>query len=128
MNADKLMRLIARTLASEVRKIFYSIKWMIPLLIITFIPVVNIVSPLAWILFAAWFFALEYTDYPLANRGLLFDEVRRYNQLNRMRALGLGTGVFILTSIPFVNFIAMPVAVAAATRMTVDIRQQSSND
>ena len=53
------------------------------------------------------------------NRGMLFAEIRAYNRSNRMRSLGLGTGVFVLTSIPFLNFLAMPVAVAAATRLTV---------
>lgn len=123
MNTDKLFKLIGRTISSEIRKIFYAIKWAIPLLILMFIPVVNVAAPFAWILFAAWFFALEYTDYPLANRGLLFDEVRQYNRTNRMRAFGMGTGIFLLTSIPFVNFIAMPVAVAAATRLTVKVKQ-----
>ncbi len=128
MSTDKLVKLIGRTIASEIRKIIYSVKWMIPLVILTIIPVVNVAAPFAWILFAAWFFALEYNDYPLANRGLLFDEVRKYNQKNRMRAYGLGTGIFLLTSIPFVNFIAMPVAVAAATRLTVKVRQKENTD
>jgi uncharacterized protein involved in cysteine biosynthesis len=35
-----------------------------------------------------------------------------------MRALGLGTAVFLLTSIPVVNFFAMPAAVAGATKLT----------
>jgi len=127
MSTDKLFKLIARTLSSEIRKILYSIKWAFPLVILMIIPVVNVAAPFAWILFAAWFFALEYTDYPLANRGLLFDEVRQYNRTNRMRAFGMGTGIFLLTSIPFVNFIAMPVGVAAATRLTVKVNQTKDN-
>ncbi|HHO59927.1 MAG TPA: sulfate transporter CysZ [Thiotrichales bacterium] len=123
MSTDKLLKLAGRTIAAELRKIVYSIKWMIPLAILSFIPVVNVIAPFAWILFAIWFFALEYTDYPLANRGQLFDEVKKYNQKNRMRSLGLGSGIFLLTSIPVINFIAMPVAVAAATRLTVKVRE-----
>ncbi len=126
ITTGKLAGLIARTVMSELKKIVYSIKWMIPLLILTLIPVINIVAPFAWMLFAAWFFALEYTDYPLANRGLLFDEVKRFNRLNRMRALGLGCVIFILTSIPVLNFVAMPVAVAAATRLCVEVRGQGT--
>ncbi len=125
INSDNIVKLLVRTITAEIKKIGYSIKWMAPLLIITIIPVINIIAPLAWILFAAWFFALEYSDYPLANRGQLFNEVRQYNRHNRMRTFGLGCGIFILTSIPFINFIAMPVAVAAATRMTVKIDQKN---
>lgn len=125
INSDKFIKLMYRTIKSELQKIIYAIKWFIPLLIITFIPVINVVAPFLWILFAAWFFALEYSDYPLANRGHFFDEVKRYNQKNRMRTLGLGSGVFIMTSIPVVNFFAMPVAVAGATKLTTKLNDNS---
>ena len=123
INSDKFIRLILRTLKSEVQKILYAIKWFIPLIIITIIPVINVIAPFLWILFAAWFFALEYSDYPLANRGKFFDEVRSYNRKNRMRTLGLGTGVFIMTSIPVLNFFAFFIAVAGATKLTTKTEQ-----
>lgn len=121
INSDSFFRLMARTTKSEIQKILYAVKWFIPLIIITIIPVINIVAPFLWILFAAWFFALEYNDYPLANRGLFFEEVKTYNRKNRMRSLGLGSAVFILTSIPVVNFFVMPVAIAGATKLTIKI-------
>jgi CysZ protein len=127
INSDNFFKLILRTTSSEIKKILYAIKWFIPLIIVTFIPGVNILSPFLWILFAAWFFALEYNDYPLANRGLFFDEVKQFNRNNRMRALGLGSAVFILTSIPIVNFFAMPVAIAGATKSTTKIDAKTDN-
>jgi CysZ protein len=42
-----------------------------------------------------------------------------------MRALGFGSIVFVMTSIPFLNFLAMPVAVCGATRLTVKIKEQN---
>lgn len=120
VNADRMIKLIGRTLRSEIQKIFYAIKWFIPLLIITIIPGINIIAPFLWIVFAAWFFALEYSDYPLANRGQFFADVKTYNQNNRMRSLGLGSAIFVLTSIPIINFFAMPVAVAGATKLTTN--------
>ena len=126
INSDKFIKLITRTLKSEIQKILYAIKWFIPLIIITVIPAINVVAPFLWIIFAAWFFALEYSDYPLANRGQFFDEVKTYNKKNRMRTLGLGTAVFIMTSIPVVNFFAMPVAIAGATKMTTKIDNKTA--
>lgn len=120
ITSDKFWKIAIRTIGSEIGKLLYFIKWLIPVVIITFIPVVNIIAPFCWFLYAAWSFAIEYTDYPLANRGKLFKEIKAYNSKHRMRSLGLGTSVFIMTSIPFVNFIAMPVAVAGATRLTVE--------
>jgi len=117
--------LFRSTIKSEVQKILYAIKWFVPLIIITLIPAINIVAPFLWILFAVWFFALEYNDYPLANRGQFFEEVKSYNRKNRMRSLGLGSAVFILTSIPVVNFFAMPIAVAGATKLTTKVNNNS---
>jgi CysZ protein len=117
-SSEALWKIAVRSFASELRKMLYFVKWLIPLLILTMIPVVNVIAPFAWFVFAAWSFSLEYMDYPLGNRGMLFEDIRDYNRHNRMRSLGLGTGVFLLTSIPVINFLAMPVAVCAATRLT----------
>lgn len=125
INSDGFIRLTIRTIKSELQKILYAIKWFIPLIILTLIPAINIVAPFLWVLFAIWFFALEYNDYPLANRGHFFDDIKSYNRDNRMRSLGLGTAIFILTSIPVVNFFAMPIAVAGATRLTTKTTNDS---
>lgn len=117
INTDGFIKIFFRSIKSELQKILYAVKWFIPLIIITLIPAVNVVAPFLWILFAVWFFALEYNDYPLANRGQFFEDIKTFNRNNRMRALGLGSGVFVLTSIPVVNFFAMPVAVAGATKL-----------
>ncbi len=127
INSDGFVKLIFRTTKSEIQKILYAIKWFIPLVIITIIPGVNIISPLLWLLFAAWFFALEYNDYPLANRGLFFVDVKLYNRKNRMYSLGLGSAIFILTSIPIVNFFAMPIAVAGATKLTTKLATKTNH-
>ena len=116
---EPVWKTVVRTVGAEVRKMIYFAIWLIPLLLLTIIPVINVVSPFAWFLFAAWSFSLEYMDSPLGNRGLLFEEIRAYSRKHRMRSLGLGTGVFLMTSIPVLNFLAMPVAVCAATKLTV---------
>jgi CysZ protein len=117
------MKLAVRSVSSEIHKMFYFLLWLLPLTAITFTPIINIIAPFCWFVFAAWSFTLEYTDYPLANRGMLFSEVRLYNRKNRMRTLGLGTGIFILTSIPLINFLAMPVAVAGATALATKTQE-----
>jgi len=124
---ESIWKTVVRTVGAEIRKTIYFLLWLIPLALLTVIPVINVVAPFAWFLFAAWSFSIEYTDSPLGNRGMLFEEVRAYNRNNRMRSLGLGTGVFVMTSIPFLNFLAMPVAVCAATKMTIKISAQTSS-
>ena len=47
-----------------------------PLLLLQFVPLLNVVAPVLLFLFGAWMFALEYLDYPMGNHGALFREVR----------------------------------------------------
>lgn len=124
---EPVWKTVVRTVRAELRKTVYFLLWLIPLALLTIIPVINVAAPFAWFLFAAWSFSIEYMDSPLGNRGMLFDEIRSYNRKNRMRSLGLGTGVFIMTSIPVLNFLAMPVSVCAATKMTTRISAQASS-
>jgi CysZ protein len=121
---EPVWKTVVRTVRAEIRKTVYFLLWLIPLALLTVIPVINVVAPFAWFLFAAWSFSIEYMDSPLGNRGMLFEEIREYNRKNRLRSLGLGTGVFVMTSIPFLNFLAMPVAVCAATKTTVKTSEQ----
>ena len=119
-NDETISQLISRTISAEFRKLTYIILWLIPLLIATFIPLLNLVSPFLWILFAIWMLSLEYLDYPMGNHNLRFPEVKQTAHQKKSMTLGLGSGLFILTTIPFVNFIAIPAGVIAATKAYID--------
>ena len=111
---------ITKSIKSETSKILYALLWMIPLLFITMIPGVNIISPVLWAWFGAWMLAIEYTDYPLGNHGYGFAEIRATLRQRRWLALGFGSAATLATIIPLVNFFVMPMAVAGATRMRVE--------
>ncbi len=113
------LREALRALWGELRKLVYLILWSIPLLILFLIPGLNLAAPALWALFGAWMLALEYIDYPMGNHGMSFPEERALLRKNRPLALGFGGGILLLTMIPFVNFLAMPVGVAAATSLWV---------
>lgn len=117
---ESITQLITRTLSAEFKKLTYIILWFIPLIIITVIPVLNIVSPFLWIVFAIWMLSLEYIDYPMGNHNHYFPQVKQTAHQQKSMTLGLGSGLFILTSIPFINFIAIPAGVIAATKVYVD--------
>jgi len=119
-NSETIMQLIVRTLSAELKKIIYILLWLIPLLIISFIPVINLISPFLWILFAIWMLSLEYLDYPMGNHNHYFPEVKQTAHKKKSMTLGLGSGLFILTTIPLVNFIAIPAGVIAATKVYIE--------
>lgn len=102
---------------TELRKLLYFLLWIIPLVILLFVPVVNVIAPVVWMLFTAWSLAVEYADYPLGNRGLHFQDQRRLLRQHWPLTLGFGGMTLLLTLVPVLNFLAMPAAVIGATLM-----------
>jgi len=119
-NNQALSIIIIDSIKSEFQKLLYFALRALPLLILFVIPMVNIAAPFIWFLFTAWMLTLEYGDYPMGNHDILFKQQRKIFGSNRQLSFGFGSGVMLLTMIPIVNFLAMPVAVAGATRMVVE--------
>jgi CysZ protein len=115
-----LMQIVIVSIKNEFQKLLYFVIRALPLLLLFIIPMVNIAAPIIWFLFTAWMLALEYGDYPMGNHDILFKQQREKFAANRPLAFGFGSGVMLLTMIPIVNFIAMPVAVAGATKMYIE--------
>lgn len=110
---------------NEIRKLGYMLKWMIPLLLLSFIPVINIVTPVLWVLFSSWILALDYHDYPMGNHNLLFDKQRQALKQQRGLALGFGAATMAATMIPIINFLVIPAAVAGATVLYLENLRQT---
>jgi len=119
-NGQSLAQTIIFAIKSEFQKFLYFIVRAVPLLILFVIPMVNTAAPLIWFLFIAWMLTIEYGDYPMGNHDIVFKQQREKFASNRQLAFGFGTGVLLLTMIPVINFVAMPVAVAGATRMYIE--------
>lgn len=101
----------------ELRKIGYFVLRAIPLLILFIIPVINVVAPVLWLLFSSWMLAVEYLDYPMSNHHIPFKQQRQRHKRRRSLSLGFGAIVAFANSIPILNFIVMPAAVAGATAL-----------
>ena len=114
------MQMAIDAIASQLRKLLYILLWLAGLFLLTLIPVINLLAPVLWFVFGAWLMSIEYFDYPMGNHDIVFDEEKRRLRERRGIALGFGGGVMVMTSIPIVNFFAMPVAVAGATLLWVE--------
>jgi CysZ protein len=115
-----LVKIAPALLLNELGKIGYFALWMIPLFVFSWIPVLNIVAPVLWVLFSAWALALDYHDYPMGNHQLLFKQQRKIMRQHRRLALGFGLATLGATMIPVVNFLVIPAAVAGATALYLD--------
>ncbi|MGD8309625.1 MAG: sulfate transporter CysZ [Chromatiales bacterium] len=112
---DSVWQEIGPALGSELRKLAYFLGRALPLLVLFLIPGVNLLAPVLWFLFNAWFLAIEYADYPMGNHGMGFREQRARLKIARLPALGFGAAVTLVMMVPILNFLAMPAAVAGAT-------------
>lgn len=102
-------------LMGELGKSLYLLKLTLPALLILVVPVVNAMGALVWALLGAWVLSLEYLDCVLGNQVRPFPVALQVAREHRSMALGLGAGLALLTAIPVLNFLAMPIGVAAAT-------------
>ena len=104
---------------SDVQKEFQKLRYFLlraaPLIILFFIPGLNLIASLLWFIFSAWMLSLEYLDYPLSNHDHNFQQSRTWVKQHRGICWRFGFSASFLSLIPILNFLLMPAAVVAAT-------------
>ncbi len=113
--APGLLEELRLGLMGELGKSLYLLKLTLPALLILVVPLVNALGALVWALLGAWVLSLEYLDCVLGIQARPFPVALQVAREHRGMALGLGAGLAVLTAIPVLNFLAMPIGVAAAT-------------
>lgn len=93
------------------------------LLILFFIPVINLLAAPLWFMFSAWFMAMQYIDFPTDNHRIPWSDVRIWASEHRWPTLSFGVSVLLAMMIPGLNLVTMPAAVAAATKFWVEESQ-----
>ncbi|MBQ1782718.1 MAG: sulfate transporter CysZ [Gammaproteobacteria bacterium] len=107
---------LPRIMKREWQKLAHFLPKAIGCLLLNFVPVVGtLLAPLAWFVLAAWMAAVQYADYPFDNHRVSFDEMKEALRERRGGALSFGAVVTLLTMVPLVNLVIMPVAVCGAT-------------
>lgn len=110
---------VPRALGRELRKIAYYLPRLIGLLLLSFVPVINLVSSALLLLFGVWMMAVQYIDFQADNDKVSFIDLLRWMRGRRMLSLGFGLPVYIGMLIPLVNLLVMPSAVAGSTLLWV---------
>ena len=104
---------------SDVQKEFQKLRYFLlraaPLIILFFIPGLNLIASLLWFIFSAWMLSLEYLDYPLSNHDHNFQQSRTWVKQHRGICLRFGFSASFLSLIPILNFLLMPAEVVAET-------------
>lgn len=118
------LKLITHSVLREIHKWLYYLPRLIMIgllcFILYFIPVANIISTGILYLFGAWMLAFQYLDFAADNRSIKVKELNKRIKKHKMLSYGFGITVFSLTLVPGVNFIILPVATIAATKLWND--------
>ncbi len=118
---QSIKAIASRSFVRELRKLLYFLPRAAGVLLLclalSFIPLVNLLTPVLVFLWGAWSMALQYLDYPADINRWGFDEMRHKVARKRTRALGFGGLVLMGTAIPLLNLLVLPAAVCGATAM-----------
>lgn len=115
------LRTMLKDMGTEIRKQTFIFGRMLMLaaltLVLIFIPGLHLIVPALWFAFGAWTMALEYFDAPMSNHGYTLDAKRRWLKENRTLSLSFGAVTALATSVPGLNLLIMPAAIAGATAL-----------
>ncbi|QJQ97112.1 MULTISPECIES: sulfate transporter CysZ [Halomonadaceae] len=112
-----LVRTGVDAIGRELVKLAYILPRLALLLVISWIPLLNVVAPLLWASFSAWVMAITYLDYPMDNNKVSFADMRRRLSSRPWPTLSFGGLVTLITWLPLANLFLLPGAVAGAVLM-----------
>ncbi len=127
---SRLLRDLLLTVRLELGKSALYVVIMVPSFLLSLlVPVVGqVLYAVFGYLLTILFFAVDYTDWPLARRGRGVRERGRIIRKHFVRMLGLGTGVWLFVFIPFVGLFFMPAAVTGGTLLVLDLEADGDLD
>lgn len=124
-NDDGVMDIVKdvpRILARELRKQAFFLPRALLCLIVTFVPLLNVISPVLWFILTAYMATLQYSDYAFDNHKLPFARMRKTLSSQKPVTLLLGAVVALALTVPLLNLLVAPVAVCAGTRYYLRLR------
>lgn len=112
-----------RALRQELlRLLYFAGVWAALLSLGVLVPGGQLVAPVLGMLFTLLFLPLDYASYTLDRRRLSFAAKRRWVRGHLGASLGFGGAAFLLSAVPGLNALAMPVLVVAGTLLALGPR------
>lgn len=122
--AESTGAMILRTFSRELRKtwdwLWRSVLILLVVAIVWLIPGVNIFASAIWFLWSGWLLGVQYIDYGADTRQISFRDMKRALRTKKVLVLSFGCAVLVLTMIPLLNLLIMPVAVIAGTMIWLE--------
>ena len=116
-----------RGIRINMRNLFMELLLTIPILILSFIPVLGLVAPILLFLVQAYYAGFGNMDYTL-ERHFNYSESIKFVNNHRGLSIGIGIVFILFLFIPVVGVIlVLPLSVTAASIKTVEVIQQKQN-
>ncbi|MBD5770527.1 sulfate transporter CysZ [Marinomonas colpomeniae] len=128
LTATVVLLIIGRSLQRELQKILYFLPRFILLLLLSFIPIVNVIAPVLLLLFSCWMLSIQYMDYAFDNNKVKFHDMRMALRTKPLLCWTFGGIVMVGLTIPFFNLFVMPIAVVAATLLWISVFRSEHGD
>ena len=107
-----------QVMLTEMKKISVFLFGMVVLLLLHFIPVIGTFTyPVLSICWTIFFLVMDYTGYVFFRKRLSFKIQRQTILKNASMMSGFGTGLFCVLTIPFFQFLCIPLGVVGAVRI-----------
>lgn len=116
----EIIKDIPRLIGRQLAIIGYYLPRALVLLLLFFVPIIQIMAALLWFLFNAWFMTLQHMDYPTDNHQIPLSVVHTKLREKRWASFGFGISVLIFTMIPILNCVSIPAAVAGAVKFWIE--------
>lgn len=126
MGFTDIIKDIPRIIRREFRKQLFFIPLAMLCLLITVIPVINIVAPLCWFMLTSWMGCIQYADYAYDNHKISFNSMQSDLKRNFIPSFTLGAMIAILLAVPILNLIIPPAAVCAGTKYYIELQKNYS--
>ena len=131
-DSEPLAQMIPRTIGREFAKLWYfvvrGIGIALLMLVLSFIPLLNLLVPVIGILWGTWCMAIQYVDYAADNNRWPFRELRGQLGGSLFSTGGFGGLVMLGTMVPVVNIFIMPAAVAGGALYYIrELSQEDDN-
>lgn len=110
-----MMDLIRHSAWNEWGRLRLALKKLLPLLLLSCIPGLNVLAAPLWLLYSLWFMAAEYLTYPMEILGWSFEDQQRFLVRRALGVYAFGGMIMLLLLVPLLNLVVPPLAVVAAT-------------
>ena len=119
---------LIRGIRLGLRNLFKELMYTVPILLLKFIPVVNIFSTALLFIVQAYYAGFGNMDYTL-ERHLSYKESVAFIRENRGLAIGNGLGFLLLLLIPVIGVVlVLPLSVTSASVIAVDLIYEGDDD